>query len=482
MKTEKVVKSDVSGVSDVSTKNKQDKMKSIREELFRLKLARYNNPVEKCDTCTKDSFWTRKWCQYKESIAELGNHEFKYRIENCPHYVSDSKYPERIHAEYLMFPKDSITKKLYLEIIDFLQENIEFQEPIHYLICASWVLLTWIPEIADRYPILHFGGLSGSGKTRAWDAISKICYNVITYTNPTPAVVFRTIKNRVYSEEVKDRKGKVVKKKELIAIEFNTMFIDEFLKINRFATPQEEEICRILNEGYKVGGVVPRCSSDNYDDIKDYDVTGFKCISCIQTLPYTLSDRCITIPMVKSNRRFNLRMDNDVIEQLREDLNCWRKVALNNFELINYIEQNTTEPIVFDFAEQESRILELYCPIYRFTPFKYKPYILKYVKQIAYEKKEEYYSSFDAEVFDALLTVYNPYVAWVPTDDVTKEYNKKHPIKPLDNRVIGRALKTMGFKNKKTNTQRGYELNPILLCKLAKRFGMEDRIEQQTKF
>lgn len=453
-------------------------MTFTKEEMFQMRLELYRTSSFRCDSCTQDGFWTGEPCPIREKLAELESYEFKDAIANCSHYVSDSKYPERIHSEYLMFPNDWFGHEVYEKVVKFLKDNIEFQEEIHYLVCASWILLTYTPELWSTYPLLHFTGLSGSGKSRAWNTISKIAYNPKTYTNPTPAVVLRTIKKPIYSEEVNDTKGKIPKKKEVIAIEFNTLFIDEFLKVNKFTTPQEEEIVRILNDGYKINGTVPRCIGENFE-VKEYVVAGFKCISCIQSIPETLSNRCITIPMVRSNRRFNLRIDIDEIKQLQEDLNNWRNATLNNFELIDFIEQNTAEKIIFKFTKHDNRLLELYYPIYRITPSKFKSYILKYVKQIALEKREEYYNTFDAEVFEALLNVYNPFVGWISTDDVTKEYNKSHLINPLDNRVIGRALKTMGFKNKKTNTQRGYEINPILLSKLAKRFGMEDRIQQK---
>ena len=166
-----------------------------------------------------------------------------------------------------------------------MQDLICFENKRWYSALSVWAAGTYLFPAFGSYPYLQLTGEKGSGKTKLQDIFECVTFNAFKMVGVTPAVLFR-----------------------IIHALRPTLLIDEAEKMN---TDQAGEIRAIINAGYKLGAMVPRCVGDDYH-IKHFDVYSPKCLAGINGLGDVTEDRCITVVMARppySDTRQNIPVD-----------------------------------------------------------------------------------------------------------------------------------------------------------------------------
>jgi hypothetical protein len=152
--------------------------------------------------------------------------------------------------------------------------------PVHPLIAtlALWVMLTYVYVAWDAVPYLFVTGPAGSGKTRVFELLSRLCFRPLLSSNLSAPALFRTLH---------DRGG--------------TLLLDEAERLGE-GGDDVAELRSILLAGYKRGGRASRLelSGDNNYQMREFQVFGPKAIACINALPPALASRCIPVPMFRS--------------------------------------------------------------------------------------------------------------------------------------------------------------------------------------
>jgi len=113
-----------------------------------------------------------------------------------------------------------------------LEASLDLKHPRHYTFLALWIIGTYVFEVFDSYPYIHFNGPKGVGKTTALEVLSKLCFNAHLTPNISAPAQFR-----------------------LIPACSPTLLIDESEKYHRKSLEDER---MILLSGYKKGGTVMR--------------------------------------------------------------------------------------------------------------------------------------------------------------------------------------------------------------------------------
>ncbi|MDB5324053.1 MAG: hypothetical protein JWN40_5684 [Phycisphaerales bacterium] len=174
---------------------------------------------------------------------------------------------------------------LFDEVIAALVEYLDVEEQgkvegaPHPLIAtlALWVMLTYVYVAWDAVPYLFVTGPAGSGKTRVFELLSRLCFRPLLSSNLSAPALFRTLH---------DRGG--------------TLLLDEAERLSE-GGDDVAELRSILLAGYKRGGRASRLelSGDNYQ-MREFQVFGPKAIACINALPPALASRCVPVPMFRS--------------------------------------------------------------------------------------------------------------------------------------------------------------------------------------
>jgi hypothetical protein len=146
------------------------------------------------------------------------------------------------------------------------------------LTLALWTLLTYVYVAWDAVPYLYVGGPAGSGKTRVFELLSRLCFRPLVSSNLSAPALFRTLH---------DRGG--------------TLLLDEAERLNEGA-PDVAELRSILLAGYKRGGKASRLeSSGDSFSMNEFAVFGPKALACINAPTGPLATRCIPIAMFRSS-------------------------------------------------------------------------------------------------------------------------------------------------------------------------------------
>jgi hypothetical protein len=169
---------------------------------------------------------------------------------------------------------------------------------------ALWTMLTYLYVAWDAVPYLFVTGPAGSGKTRVFELLSRLCFRPLLSSNLSAPALFRTLH---------DRGG--------------TLLLDEAERLSE-GGDDVAELRSILLAGYKRGGRASRLESagDNYQ-MSEFQVYGPKAIACINTIPPALASRCIPVQMFRSppgSAKPRQRIDRDPArwQRLRDGLHA----------------------------------------------------------------------------------------------------------------------------------------------------------------
>ena len=163
--------------------------------------------------------------------------------------------------------------ELLTDLVNIFKRYIEFDDEKYYSLCAVWVIGTYFYKRFSTYPYLFLNAVKRSGKTKLLTILSLLCYNAVFSPNMSPSSLFRLVQNNGA-----------------------TVLLDETEDLD---DPEKKaEFRSLLLSGYKRGAKVYR-SEKNEDGIQTptpFDPYSPKAIANIRGIEDVLEDR--TLPII----------------------------------------------------------------------------------------------------------------------------------------------------------------------------------------
>jgi hypothetical protein len=195
--------------------------------------------------------------------------KFTYYADNDINYVNslsiegsvvhpiNSISPLILHKTVLL-PGEPIAytdfNELLFSVLGFIHKYVDIDKDFE-IVCAYYVILTWVYEQFNTLPYLRVIGQYSSGKTRWLQTIGSLCYHPIFMNGATSAAsMFRMID---------DLEGTVV--------------YDE--ADFEYQSDMRSNFTKIMNSGYSKGFPIHKTEGDNIYAVRTYNVFGPKLVA-----------------------------------------------------------------------------------------------------------------------------------------------------------------------------------------------------------
>jgi len=350
--------------------------------------------------------------------------------------------------------------EVYESVRQAWQRYIEFDNQDFYDLIALWSIGTYFFHLFNTYPYIYVGGLKRTGKTKILTVASFLCFNAIFTNNISTASLYRLTQS-----------GRC------------TLLLDETEKLS--SKERAEELRNLLLAGYKKGAPVYRTEKKSGERLtpEAFNVYTPKIICNISGIEDVLEDRCIPIIMKRGKNRDIINREPDGAEQ------AWIKIRDNLYMLyLQYASEFSVDSAhnavsVAEVKELSSRDLELWRPLLHLAAFfdKYNPQlnlsekIMKLAKEITSEKQTENITETGEYILVQTLLKIVDEDRFYPLAEIKKEMAGAFDEVQswLQTKWIGRALKRLGFKEKR-RVGRGveYRLTPDAVADLAQRLNI----------
>jgi hypothetical protein len=266
-------------------------------------------------------------------------------------------------------------KETYEKIIEFLKDWIVMKEE-SYVLIALWIIGTYFHDNFEAYPFIFFNAMRGSAKTRTLKILSHLVNkgDGSVLNSPSESALFRMAK-----------KGALI--------------IDECELIRKNS---KETMRDILNSCYKRGAKVVRIKKvhENKEEKfqeEEHELYAPVAMANINGLEEVLEDRCILIPLEKSNDPYrtkkmenfssNFELNNIkanlvsvgvqvgvCVGWLKTSPTAWNEWLFNKYTTLTYTHTHLHQPTPTDIIEEElflkidnadinGRNLELFFPL-----------------------------------------------------------------------------------------------------------------------
>ena len=200
-------------------------------------------------------------------------------------------------------------KEVFEKIVALAKRYTELEQEIDYWLLSAWILGTYFYPIFYAYPFLHIKAPKRSGKSQSLNLLCQLCFNAIK-ARPSLAAL---------SETVDSLRG--------------TYLIDQADALGRKGS---EELLDILADSYKKSGGKRRII--NFDKHKSREILEFetyspKAFASIKELPEDLRDRCLVVPLIRSQKNFP--DPDDCNDNWRETRGKIYKLLMTKYELVS---------------------------------------------------------------------------------------------------------------------------------------------------
>lgn len=195
----------------------------------------------------------------------------------------DGRWSKKSIHEYLNGKNDNVTiEDVFNDLNNNMKQYIDLPDEKMYDFLSCWAIGTYFHQMFNTFPYIYLNAMKRSGKTKLLTFMSCVCFNAKFSLSTTPATLFRLIQgNRC------------------------TLLMDEEEKIT---SKDIGEIRSMLLAGYKKGIKVPRAQEksskkNKFWDVNEYEVFSPKMIANISGIEDVLEDRCITLVLLRTNKR-----------------------------------------------------------------------------------------------------------------------------------------------------------------------------------
>jgi hypothetical protein len=317
-----------------------------------------------------------------------------------------------------LLPVYESEESLFNDIKAFLIQHLDVANDLFFDVYACFVLASYRTEDFTVVPYQFFLGPLASGKTRALECFSRLCYRAIMASSMSAASLFRALEAW-----------------------HPTLLLDETEIYNR---ENMIEVLALLNSGYRKGQVAIRIEKleQGCPQIAFFDTFGFKVLAGTEELAATLQSRCIITTMSKAVRHINLFIDEEKAQELRN-------------KLILYRFRNLGQSLEgFDVSKlngyfNNARVIELFVSLLQVAPTEeIRTRLINCMKQITQSRLDEEQASIEARIFDAILKCEeNVDNRKVSTQAITDAFNlglsEKEQLKSY---LVGRKVAALGFE------------------------------------
>ena len=347
------------------------------------------------------------------------------------------------------FEEYGTPEKLHSELRDFTVEHVDIpSDERYYDAITCWLMADWVQDWFNVATYLHFHGPSGSGKSRALEILQTLGYRVLISPSISAPALYRTIETF----------------RSTFLVDEAELYSGEGLEEGR------REVLSILNAGYRRGQFAIR-SDQKGETIRLFNVWGFKALASIQSLPETLQNRCIRVPMMRATRPVRRRIDEEWAETIRNKLLMYRFDHL----------LKKPEPGLNPIDVPDGRIVEIFTPLVLVAPDgKVEQRLINLARDIYMAMVEEEQTTQEAQVFISLLSAMRPGEPTVPLSDIADKYNEGKPkTEQISNQSVGYILKRLGFR-KRRDSKTG-RVAAVIDDRLITRLKVRYSIAEQTK-
>jgi len=169
---------------------------------------------------------------------------------------------------------------LYHRIKDTLKQHVDFQKPEYYGITASWVIATFFHRCFFAFPYLNFFGKKQTAKSRALELLERLSFNAVKVKGTSVAS---------FVDSVDGLRG--------------TFLTDQ---AESLSDPRNVEIVGYHADSYTVGGGKRRIVQivNGTRKVLSFESYSPKGYSAQKELDQDLRDRCIVIPMIRTDKEF----------------------------------------------------------------------------------------------------------------------------------------------------------------------------------
>lgn len=323
---------------------------------------------------------------------------------------------------------------LWKEIREFMHEYLFLPENALYDVLTAWVMATWTPEIWNVAPYIFFYGPAATGKTRGLEVLHKLSYRGLLASSISPAALFR-----------------------VCDLFHPTIFLDE---TEIYSSEGKTEVIHLLNSGYRRGQSAIRMKGKSADmQLAFFDVFGFKALAGTKSLVQTLESRCIMIRMLKARRKVRLSIDEAKAHDLRGKL---LQLRFNTLAASGLSEvSNVFLKRVPDLKIKDGRLIELFNPLLAVANDGQEN-ILKYTQKTYETRQFEERATEEAEMIEILSQeglIKERNIVF--TKELAELFNANRLEKEKwKTRSIGWVMRRLGFSQRRTNSGRGWYVNP----------------------
>lgn len=395
-----------------------------------------------------------KFCIYNFDTKEI-KIEDSYYLQSCDWLLLPLE-GEEIDKGAIFLPSNATEyendEKLDEDIKNFILKWLDIPEDM--LQFALWnIKRSWVFERFHTLNYLRALGDTGMGKTRFLDVLGYLHYKPISTSGATTsAPIFRIIDKW---------RG--------------TLIFDEadFAK-----TDENQDIIKIINQGYERGKFIMRCDKENNNQVNFFDPFCPKILATRNPFQDKATEsRCITQVMEGTEKKeIPLNLNKEFFEEalkLRNKLLMWR--------FNNYFKIEPDKIVDFDLGELESRIKQIVTSFVSLFSNDnkqlelFKQFITRHQEEIIEERK----NSFAGAVVGGIWELINDKQLDINAQDIIDKAKltdmKGNILKP---RGLSSILRSLGFKKteiKKVDkmTKRCIPLSPLHLTKIFKRYGYE---------
>ena len=225
--------------------------------------------------------------------------------------------------------------ELFTELVDLAKRHIELEKELDYSLLVAWILGTYFFPAFSAYPFLHIKAPKRSGKSQCLNFLCQLCFNAVK-ARPSLAAL---------SDTVDSLRG--------------TYLIDQADGLDRKGG---EDLLDILADSYKKSGGKRRVINFNKQkgrEILEFETYCPKAFASIRELPEDLRDRCLVVPLIRSQKNFSDPDDSNAY--WREIRGKLYKYLIHNYSTI----EGTYTVRKIDYKEKQEkvgRVLELWLP------------------------------------------------------------------------------------------------------------------------
>lgn len=309
--------------------------------------------------------------------------------------------------------------QLLKDITSHIHRYVDIDD-IYEDICAWYIMMSWLYDQIPSVPYLRFLGDFQTGKSRASKVVTGLCYHPFQFITPSGPSLYRTLQRWDA-----------------------TLRIDEF---DFRRSDAKADIGKILNAGYEQGNRVPRCSSDNYDDMRYFDVYGPKIIANKQQFDDpSLENRCITITMKQTLRDDIPRNLTDAFHQeqtaLRDKLLMWR---LKNYDKVDI--SKARELPLQDIDIRLQQITEGMISLFANTPA-----VIEKMKRVfrSHHRKmvQDRADTVESHIIQSLWALHEDGIEHISAGDIVTQMREKYEgYTDLHPASVGRKLSKLGIE------------------------------------